>query len=76
VDPVPDPLLVRKSGSAGNRTRASGSVATNPDYYWSDVRITFLISLYAVVLNEIVSMDGGKRVAAKNVTKQRHKSLT
>jgi hypothetical protein len=27
VDPVPDPLLIRKSGSAGNRTRASGSVA-------------------------------------------------
>jgi hypothetical protein len=28
VDPVPDPLL-RKSGSAGNRTRTSGSVARN-----------------------------------------------
>jgi hypothetical protein len=27
VDPVPDTLLLRKSGSAGNRTRASGSVA-------------------------------------------------
>jgi hypothetical protein len=26
VDPVPEPLLLRKSGSAGNRTRASGSV--------------------------------------------------
>jgi hypothetical protein len=25
-DPVPDPLLLRKSGSAGNRTRTSGSV--------------------------------------------------
>jgi hypothetical protein len=29
VDPVPDPLLLRKSGSARNRTRASGSVAKN-----------------------------------------------
>jgi hypothetical protein len=29
VDPVPDPLLLRKSGSAGNWTRASGSVARN-----------------------------------------------
>jgi hypothetical protein len=29
VDPVPDPLPLRKSGSAGNRTRASGSVARN-----------------------------------------------
>jgi hypothetical protein len=32
VDPVPDPLLLRKSGSAGNRTRASGSVARNSDH--------------------------------------------
>jgi hypothetical protein len=37
VDPVPDPLLFssffpRKSGSAGNRTRASGSVAKNSDH--------------------------------------------
>jgi hypothetical protein len=29
VDPVPDPLLLRKSGSAGNRTRTSGSVVRN-----------------------------------------------
>jgi hypothetical protein len=29
VDPVPDPLLLRKSGSTGNRTRTSGSVARN-----------------------------------------------
>jgi hypothetical protein len=27
VDPVPDPLLLRKFGSAGNRTQASGYVA-------------------------------------------------
>jgi hypothetical protein len=31
VDPVTDPLLLRKSGSAGNRTRTSGSVASNSD---------------------------------------------
>jgi hypothetical protein len=29
VHPVPDPLLLLKSGSAENRTRASGSVARN-----------------------------------------------
>jgi hypothetical protein len=29
VDPVPDPLLRRKSGSAGNRTQTSGSVTRN-----------------------------------------------
>jgi hypothetical protein len=30
--PVPDPQLLRKSGSAGNRTRASGSIARNSDH--------------------------------------------
>jgi hypothetical protein len=29
VEPIPDPLLLRKSGSIGNRTRTSGSVAKN-----------------------------------------------
>jgi hypothetical protein len=32
VDPVPDPLLLRKSDSARNRTRTSGSVARNSDH--------------------------------------------
>jgi hypothetical protein len=32
VDPVPDALLLRKSGSAGNRTRTSGSVVRNSDH--------------------------------------------
>jgi hypothetical protein len=32
VDPVPDPLLLRKPGSAGNWTLASGSVARNSDH--------------------------------------------
>jgi hypothetical protein len=32
VDPVPDPLPLRKSGIAGNRTRTSGSVARNSDH--------------------------------------------
>jgi hypothetical protein len=32
VDPVSEPLLLRKSGSAGNRTWTSGSVARNSDY--------------------------------------------
>jgi hypothetical protein len=31
VDPVPDPLLLRKSGSAGNQTLTSESVARNSD---------------------------------------------
>jgi hypothetical protein len=32
VDSVPDPLLLRKFGSAGNRTRTSRSVASNSDH--------------------------------------------
>jgi hypothetical protein len=31
VGPVPGPLLLRKSGSVGNRTRTSESVARNHD---------------------------------------------
>jgi hypothetical protein len=31
VYPVPDPLLLRKSGGAGNRTQTPGSVARNSD---------------------------------------------
>jgi hypothetical protein len=41
VDPVPDPLLLRKSGSAGNRTGTSGSVARNSDYYTTEAVISF-----------------------------------
>jgi hypothetical protein len=37
VDPVPDPLLLRKSRSAGNRTRTSGSVARNSDHLTTEV---------------------------------------
>jgi hypothetical protein len=32
VDPVPDALLLRKSGSAGNPSRTSGSVGRNSDH--------------------------------------------
>jgi hypothetical protein len=32
VDPVPDPTTFFFSGSVGNRTRASGSVAKNSDH--------------------------------------------
>jgi hypothetical protein len=39
LDPVPDPLHF--SGSAGNRTRASGSVAKNSDHYTTDEQDSF-----------------------------------
>jgi hypothetical protein len=36
VDPVPDTLHLRKSGSAGNRTRTSEYVARNSDHYTTE----------------------------------------
>jgi hypothetical protein len=33
MDPVPDPLLLRISGSVGYRTWSSGFVARNSDHY-------------------------------------------
>jgi hypothetical protein len=36
VDPVPDPLLLGKSGSAGNRNRTSGYVAKNSDHWTTE----------------------------------------
>jgi Mg/Co/Ni transporter MgtE len=32
VDAVPDPLLLRISGNAGNQTQTSGSAARNSDH--------------------------------------------
>jgi hypothetical protein len=32
VDPVPDQLLLEKSGGAGNGTQTSKSIARNPDH--------------------------------------------
>jgi hypothetical protein len=37
VAPVPDPLRLRKSGSARNQTQTSGSVARNSDHYTTEV---------------------------------------
>jgi hypothetical protein len=36
VDPVPDPLLLRKSGSAENQTRTYASVARNSDHWTTE----------------------------------------
>jgi hypothetical protein len=47
VDPVPDPLLLRKSGSAGNRIQTSGSVARNSDHYTTE---TVCYSLVIVLI--------------------------
>jgi hypothetical protein len=42
VDPVPEPLLFRKSGSARYRTRTSGSVARHSDHKITEA-VGFLI---------------------------------
>jgi hypothetical protein len=44
-NPVPDPLLRRKSGSAGNRT-TSGSVARNSDHYTTKAVYFLLHNIY------------------------------
>jgi hypothetical protein len=44
ADPVPEPLLLRKCGSTGNRTWTSGFVARNSDHYTTVVaRVTCLL---------------------------------
>jgi hypothetical protein len=39
VDPFPDPLLLRKSGGARNRTRTSESAARNSDHETTEASI-------------------------------------
>jgi hypothetical protein len=51
VDPVPDPLLPRKSSSAGNRTGTSGSVARNSDHRGG---LVFVISTDVVISFPVV----------------------
>jgi hypothetical protein len=46
VDPVPDPLLLRKSGSDGNRTRTSGSVARSSDNQTTEEVYFLLHNIY------------------------------
>jgi hypothetical protein len=51
VDPVPDPLLLRKSGSAGNRTQTSGSVARNSDH-WTTEAVEIWTRMYSSLIIE------------------------
>jgi hypothetical protein len=66
VDPVPDPPLVRKSGSAGNRNRASGSVAKNSEHYTKHVDNLKLKILCSNFNKWQLSEDG--RLRPKHVT--------
>jgi hypothetical protein len=46
VDPVADPLLLRKSGSAGNRTRTVESLAKNSGHYTTEADYFLLQIMY------------------------------
>jgi hypothetical protein len=59
VDPVPDPLL-RKFGSAGNRTRTSGSVARNPNHYTTEAVVP---DIYLSLINTAVRNVYSKKTA-------------
>jgi hypothetical protein len=50
VDPVPDPLLFRKSGIEGNLTQPSRFVARNSDYYTTQtVNVCYILSNFVTV---------------------------
>jgi hypothetical protein len=56
VDPVPDPLLLRKSGSAENRSRTSGSVVRKSDHWTTEAaikRYTFLICVLHISASSV-----------------------
>jgi hypothetical protein len=69
VDPVPDPLLLRKSGSAGNRTKISGSVARNSDHYTTGtVSLSLSLSLSLYIYIYIYNGKGESMVLKYSVT--------
>jgi hypothetical protein len=54
VDPVPDPLLLRKSGRAGNRTRdlwmcSQKLLTTRPQRQFLNIRLKFFFSGVSIV---------------------------
>jgi hypothetical protein len=66
MDPVTDPLLLRKSSSAGNRTRASGSVARNSDHQTTESHVTIKpsVTVWSVVMKWY---SGSKRLRASSL---------
>jgi hypothetical protein len=67
VDPVPDPLLLGKSGGAWNRTPTSRSVPRNSDHYTTDVvmLIMFTFSNY-MYGNDLKFSDVSGKFGIKN----------
>jgi hypothetical protein len=64
VDSVPDPLLFRKSGSAGNKPRTFGSVARNPDHYTTEE--TFTIT-NKIITRRLAAMSKNKAVGPDSI---------
>jgi hypothetical protein len=50
ADPVPDPLLLRKSGCAGNRIRTSGSVHRISDHWATEVALESLVIIIIIII--------------------------
>jgi hypothetical protein len=55
LDPVPDPLLLRKSGGAGDRTRTSGSVARNSEHWTTEEVIHHFTQTTFQILTEVTT---------------------
>jgi hypothetical protein len=66
VDPVTDPLLLRKSGSAGNRTRTSGSVARS--LYLLQIQKHIIVKLIPLHISHII-MGGLKAETSVHLIK-------
>jgi hypothetical protein len=49
MDPVPGPLVLRKSGSTGNRTRISATVARNSDH-WTTEAVEGIATVFQMLL--------------------------
>jgi hypothetical protein len=64
VDPFPDPLLLRKSGSAGNRTQAFGPVARNSDHHTTKA-VTMKLNMLNIYLVRMIRTSLFKTVCVE-----------
>jgi hypothetical protein len=60
VDPVSDSVLVRKSGSAGNRTRTSASVARNSEHQTTEAVAKWILFHKIGLLVRVADQDVGE----------------
>jgi hypothetical protein len=74
VHPVLDPLLLRKSGSAGNLTRTSGSAAMNSDQYTTEA-VNFLLHNIYKFSSYLTGNTIHLRSVARTTTPQRRSTF-